>query len=227
MEKNPIDGLKQQLITVAHQLAEKGLLFRGEHANLSARAGDQVLLSRGGHVSQLGSNDFVLLDLEGKVRNGNLESTNAEIVDMHIRVYQVRPDIGSIIHCHAPHVTAFAVAQQPLPLAYEPLLRFGHAEPTPVVPWAPRGSAASVQGIVDAVDGHPSLQAVMLANHGVLAFGRDPMLAAQFLATLDEAAELILAASLIGGAKPLPPEAFEEVQTRMRQFAGGTGAAVH
>ena len=227
MENTQLDAVKRQLITVARQLAEKGLLFRGEHANLSARIGEQVLLTRGGHVSQLGNDDFVLLDMNGKVQTGSLESTNAEIVDMHTRVYQVRPDIGSIIHCHAPHVTAFAVAQQPIPLAYEPLLRFGHAEPTPVVPWAPRGSAASVQGIIDAVDGHPSLQAVMLANHGVLAFGRDPMLAAQFLATLDEAAELVLAANLIGGAKPLPAAAFEEVQTRMRQFAGAPGAAVH
>lgn len=227
MEKSQIKAVKQQLISVARQLAEKGLLFRGQHANLSARVSDQILLTRGGHVSQLGADDFVLLDLEGRIQEGGLESTNAEIVDMHTRVYQVRPDIGSIIHCHAPHVTAFAVAQQPMPLAYEPLLRFGHAEPTPVVPWAPRGSTASVQGIINAVDGHPSLQAVMLANHGVLAFGRDPMLAGQFLTTLDEAAELILAASLIGGAKSLPSAAFEEVQTRMRQFAGAVDSAVH
>lgn len=77
-----------------------------------------------------------------------------------------------------------------------------------MIPWAPRGSDASVQGIVDAVKSKPGVSAVLLANHGVLAFGKSPSETAQLLATLDEAAELILNARLIGGEKPLPDEAF-------------------
>jgi L-ribulose-5-phosphate 4-epimerase len=179
MHQTPAADVGRQLIAASRQMARKGLFFRGEHANLSARSGDRIWLTRGGQVSRIGPDSFVILDLQGNIQSGSLEATNAEIVKMHTRVYQARGDVGSIIHCHAPNVTACAVAGQPMPLAYEPLLRFGHAEATPVVPWAPRGSSASVQGIVDAVKDRPALQAVMLANHGVLAFGEDPEQAVQ------------------------------------------------
>ncbi|WP_369681865.1 class II aldolase/adducin family protein [Alicyclobacillus macrosporangiidus] len=51
---------------------------------------------------------------------------------------------------------------------------------------------------------HPGLPAVLLANHGVLAFASDPMQTARLLATLDEAATLALWAQAVGGAKSPP-----------------------
>lgn len=144
---------------------------------------------------------------------------NAEIVEMHTAVYRAQESVGGIIHCHAPYATVFALAHQEIPVAYEPLLRFGLTEAIPVVPWAPRGSEESVQGIVSIVKNHPGLAAVLLANHGVLAFTSSPNEAAQLLATLDEAAELVLNARALGGEKPLPEKAFEQVRDRMRKFA--------
>jgi L-fuculose-phosphate aldolase len=58
----------------------------------------------------------------------------------------------------------------------------------------------------------------MMANHGVLVFYRDPLETARLLATLDEAAELVLQASALGGAQLLPPAAIEEVRERMAAF---------
>ncbi|MGO9194086.1 MAG: hypothetical protein ACLP8X_37300 [Streptosporangiaceae bacterium] len=55
--------------------------------------------------------------------------------------------------------------------APEPLLRFGQAEPVPVVPLGPRGSEASVRGIASTLGQSPGIGAVLLANHGLLAFG--------------------------------------------------------
>ncbi len=142
----------------------------------------------------------------------------AEIIQMHAAVYRARQSVGGIIHTHAPHATAFAIAHEPIPIVYEPLMRFGMTEPIPVIAWAPRGSDASVQGIVDAVKSKPGISAVLLANHGVLAFGKSPAETAQLLATLDEAAELVLQARLIGGEKPLPFQAFEQIEERKKEF---------
>jgi ribulose-5-phosphate 4-epimerase/fuculose-1-phosphate aldolase len=86
------------------------------------------------------------------------------------------------------------------------------------VPWAPRGSEQSVGAILDRVRATPNLPAVLLANHGVLVFYRDPASTAQLLATLEEAAELVLLARTLGGAKPLPPKALETVESRMAAF---------
>ncbi|RIV23218.1 class II aldolase/adducin family protein [Alicyclobacillaceae bacterium I2511] len=215
-----ISQAKQELIRVASMLRDSGVMFRGEHANLSARvADDRMVLTRGGNVAHLDESSFALVQLDGKVLEGEIAPAQAEIVEMHAAVYRARAQVGSVIHTHAPHATAFAVAHQSIPVVYEPLMRFGITAPVPVVPWAPRGSAASVAGIIAAVQANPGISAVLLANHGVLAFAANPTQTAQLLATLDEAAELILAARQLGGEQPLPEAAFEQIREAMRAFA--------
>ncbi|POB12254.1 class II aldolase/adducin family protein [Sulfobacillus sp. hq2] len=210
---------KQQLVEAAHYLAEHGLLFRGNHANLSAKVGDNhIIMTKGGSIENLTLDDFALVDLNGTVIEGEMEPTMKEIIEMHTGIYRVRDSVGSVIHTHAPHVTAFGVAQKPIPLIYEPLLRFGVSEPIPVVPWAPRGSRASVDSIIEIAQNHPGLPALMMANHGVLVFNDTPMRTASLLGTLDEAAELYIMAASLGGAKELPAQAIDQVKERMMAF---------
>ncbi|MCL6517879.1 class II aldolase/adducin family protein [Alicyclobacillus sp.] len=214
-----VSSAKTELIQAAKVLASSGLLFRGEHANLSARVGEnKVVITRGGSIANLGDDSFAVVTLEGAVVEGELDSVTNEVVEMHTAVYRVRDSVGSVMHVHAPHATVFAVAHQEIPLIYEPLVRFGITESIPVVPWAPRGSEESVSGIVQIVRKHPGLPAVLLANHGVLAFSSSPMQTARLLATLDEAAELALGAQALGGAKTLPKQAYTQVEARMRAF---------
>uniref|UniRef100_UPI0007837312 class II aldolase/adducin family protein n=1 Tax=Alicyclobacillus sendaiensis TaxID=192387 RepID=UPI0007837312 len=170
-------------------------------------------------IERLDENSFALIRLDGQVIEGDIAPVMAEIIQMHAGVYRERPSVGCVIHTHAPHATAFAVAQQPIPVVYEPLVRFGVTEDIPVVPWAPRGSDASVKGIVQIVKERPGVWAVLLANHGVLAFSHTITETVQLLATLDEAAETVLNARMLGGEKRLPDQAFTQIQERMREFA--------
>ena len=213
-----VDNAKKELIQAARHLLASGVLFKGEHANLSARIDDdRVVITKGGSIATLDEDSFASVNLQGEPE-GDIDSVTAEIVQMHTAVYRARASVGSIMHVHAPHATAFAVANQPIPVVYEPLVRFGFTEAIPVVAWAPRGSDASVGGIVRIVEKHPGLAAVLLANHGVLAFTSSPMQTARLLATLDEAAELVLHARLLGGEKALPEQAFAQVKQSMEQF---------
>lgn len=215
-----VDDLTRELIAVSKKMFAAGVMFRGEHANLSARLdNDRMVMTRGGNIGNLGTDDFAVVNLNGAVLSGSVESVLAEVVSMHAAIYRVRPEVGAVIHNHAPHVTAFALAHEPIPAAYEPLLRFGLAQSVPVVPWAPRGSKESVQGIVSIVEENPNLPAVLLANHGVLAFAATPAKTAQLLIALEEAAELVLMARQLGGEKPLPAEALSQVQAHMARHA--------
>lgn len=214
-----IQKAKQEIIQAAVVLRDAGLMYRGHHANLSARlSADTMLMTRGGNVANLDEDSFAVIRTDGTVLEGEVMPAQAEIIQMHAAVYRERDSVGGIIHTHAPHATVFAIAHEPIPVVYEPLMRFGMTEPAPVIPWAPRGSDASVRGIVDAVKSKPGVSAVLLANHGVLAFGKSPADTAQLLATLDEAAELILQARIIGGEKPLPEQAFKQIAERKREF---------
>jgi L-fuculose-phosphate aldolase len=162
---------------------------------------------------------LAVLDLDGNLLEGQLASTSAEIVGMHAVVYRLRPDVGAVIHTHSPMVSTYAMAHQPLPIHYEGLLRLGVSEDIPVAAWGPRGSRESIVHIEEALQAHPHAPAVLLANHGLLAWGADQASVAQLIVSLEEAAEMMLLAARLGGSKPFPPGALEQVRERMRAFA--------
>jgi L-ribulose-5-phosphate 4-epimerase len=162
---------------------------------------------------------LAILDLDGNLLEGQLASTSAEIVGMHAVVYKLKPDVQAVIHTHSPGVTTYAMAHKPLPIHYEGLLRMGVSEDIPVAAWGPRGSRESITHIEEALTAHPDAQAVLLANHGLLAFGKDQGAAAHLIISMEEAAEMMLWAERIGGSRPFPPVALEQVRARLRAFA--------
>ncbi len=204
--------------TAARYLFDAGVMSHAGHANLSARlAVDRFALTTTGIVRDLHPDQVATIDLQGRVLEGELSPENAEIVAMHAVVYRSRPDAGGIIHTHSPAATGFALANKELPCRAEPLLRFGQAEAIPVVPWGPRGSEISVRAIASVLEQHPTTSAVLLANHGLLAFSTDPMTTARLVVAIEEAAEAEIAATALGGAVDFPPGALEQVRRSMNQ----------
>jgi L-fuculose-phosphate aldolase len=210
------------LVTAVKRLFAAGVMSHSGHGNLSARLPDErMLLTATGVLAGITADDFAVVGFDGTEHDGNLQSGSREIVGMHAVVYRERPEVGAVIHTHSPAVTGFAVAGRALPCRYEALLRFGQASDVPVVPWAPRGSPESVAGIAEALRADPRTSAVMLGNHGLLAFGPGPSAAADLVIALEEGAEAEWRAAALGGSAPLPPDALEAVLHSISAAASG------
>jgi L-ribulose-5-phosphate 4-epimerase len=212
---------RQAILTSAELLVRSGVLSHSNHGNSSVRLpdGHSMLITGVSSLMNQSPETLAVLDLDGNVLEGNLASTSAEIVSMHAVVYRLKPDVGAVIHTHSPMVSTYAMAHQPMPIHYEGLLRQGVSEDVPVAAWGPRGSRESVSNIEDTLRAHPDASAVLLANHGLLAFGRDQSRAAHLIISLEEAAEMMLRAAALGGSKPFPPGALQQVREHMRAFA--------
>jgi len=212
--------LKEQIVQAAQQLFQAGVMSHSGHGNISARlpGTEQMLVTSQGNITHLKAEQLSVVTFDGDVLDGAMEPTAREIIAMHAGVYRTRSDIGAIIHTHSPHVTSFALAHEPLPCVYEALLRFGITEDVPVAAWGPRGSQASVQAIVEQLQRHPQIAAVLLANHGLLAFARDPLQTARLIIAMEESAELTMGARSLGGEKPFPQGALEQERTHMKRF---------
>jgi L-fuculose-phosphate aldolase len=204
-----------RLCEAARQLFVAGVMSHSGHANLSVRLDAERFLLSPGWVRDLRPEQLAVLDLEGQLLEGELRAAGAEIIAMHGIVYRARPWVGAVIHTHSPAATAFAVAHRPLPCRTEPMLRFGQPEEVPVVPWGPRGSDVSVQGVADVLDRRPTTSAVLLANHGLLVFGPDPEAATQLVIAIEESAEAELAARALGGGVDFPEGALAAVRASM------------
>lgn len=206
----------QQLIQAAARLVASGVVSASGHGNLSARAeGERMVLAAGASLRDLGPKHLGVVGFDGSDAAVEVEASAREIIPMHGEVYRQRGDIGALVHVHSPAATAFAVAARPLPCRYEGLLRFGQADDVPVVPWAPRGSPESVRGILDTLARAPGTWAVLLGNHGVLAFGPDVATAADVAIAVEEAAEAEWRAAALGGSAPFPPGALDAVRASM------------
>jgi L-fuculose-phosphate aldolase len=212
--------LRAQLVQAAELLLKSGVMQASGHGNMSARLdGDRMLLTRrGGTIPGMTAGDLLEVTFDGRARGGELYPDAREIVGWHRGVYRERADAGAVIHTHPPHASAFALAHEPLPCAYEALLRVGVTDAIPVAGWAPRGSPEHVANIVARLREHPTAPAVLLGNHGLLAFAADPVAAARLVIIVEEAAQMTLAARRLGGAQPFPPGALEAERAHLARF---------
>lgn len=193
---------REQMVEAAEVLARSGVMSHTGHINFSSRLDDsRMLLTSSGLIDELSAERLAVVRLDGEVEEGEITHSTGHIVGMHVAVYRGREDAHAVLHTHSPHITAFALAQRPLSCRYEPLLRRGQREEVPVIPWAPRGSESFLQGIADTAASRADTSAVLLANHGVLAFASSPMAVVKLLITLEEAARAELHAVALGGAK--------------------------
>lgn len=193
---------REQMVEGAGVLARSGVMSHTGHINFSARIDEsRILLTSSGLIDELRADRLAVVRGDGEVEEGEITPSTGHIVGMHFAVYRERPDVHAVLHTHSPGLTAFALAHRPLSCRYEALVRRGQTDEVPVVPWAPRGSEGFFGGIADMVAARAGTGAVLLANHGVLAFSSSPMATVKLLITLEEAALAELHAVALGGAK--------------------------
>ena len=158
-------GIKGEIVRVAHMMSDRGLVGTYE-GNISARRGDRMFVTPAAHSKELLTEAQVITcDLAGNVVDGELNPTSE--VPMHARCYEMRPDIGAVVHCHAPFATAFAQARLPVESRISPefLTIFGK------VPLLRYGRPGTLDIIADLPEYIDDYDVFLLANHGVLAVG--------------------------------------------------------
>lgn len=219
MSAQTVGQLRQELVAAGQTLVNARVLSPSLHGNMSARVPgtDRILLTSTSSLADVRPENLTLLNIDGQVIEGKLDPTTHEIVLMHTAIYQKRPDVGGVIHTHSPHATSFAVANRPLELYSEALVRFGVESAIPVAAYAPRGSRESVSNILDNVG--PATRAVLLQNHGILTFAETVTAARTLVLVMEEAAQAAINASLLGGATTIPSEMLGVTRQRVEEYA--------
>lgn len=216
-------ALVDQLIDATERVLAGGAIGANGHGNLSIRVpgADEMYFTSASTLKGLGPGGIARVGLDGSLIEGQLPPIQGAVVDMHTSRYRASDEVGCVIHTHSPFATAFAVARKPIDCWIEALAMFGLADGVPVTGYAPRGSAAAVADISATV--RPGVPAVLLANHGVLVFHRNPDLAILVGSVVEEAAQAALNATLLGGPVAIEPAMREAaLQRAMALAADGT-----
>ncbi|CAN5417137.1 class II aldolase/adducin family protein [soil metagenome] len=198
----------------ARRLAREGLLV-GTAGNVSLRIGDLVAVTASGVVlGEVTADDVVVVRRDGTPVEGDLAPTSE--LDLHLGVYADRPEVGAVVHTHAPYSTAVSCVLDELPVLHYQHLVLGGA--TRVAPYATFGTPELADHVRAALAGR---QAALMANHGSVAVGASLDEAVEHAVLLEWLAALHHRACALGTPRPLSDE--EQTAVVLAAVARGYG----
>ena len=204
---------RRDLIRICHLMYERSYVVSSD-GNVSVRLDDGRILATPTMTckGRMSEDQLAITYIEGKQLNDRRASSE---LAMHLLIYRERPDIKAVCHAHPPHGTAFAVAGLAIdqPILSEVILTLG------CVPLAGYGTP-STEELSNAM--RPLLKhhnALLMANHGAVAYGVDLWQAWDRLETLEHTAKIAILSRVLGGSKNLPPDAIEKL-INVREAAG-------
>ena len=155
---------------------------------------------------------LAVTDLDGKALSDKKASSE---LAMHLLIYKMRPDINAVCHAHPPHGTAFAVAGLAIdaPILSEVILTLGCV---PLTDYGTPSTNELTESMKPFVAHH---NALLMANHGAVAYGADLWQAFDRLETLEHTAKIAILSRALGGANDLPRDAIEKL-INIREKAG-------
>src|ERR671929_970241 len=204
---------RREIVRVGHLMYERAYVVSSD-GNISVRLDDGRVVATPTQTGKgrMTEEMLAVTDLEGRPLNDRRASSE---LAMHLLIYRERPEINAVCHAHPPHVTAFAVAGLPIdqPILSEVILTLG------CVPLASYGTP-STDELTEAMQ--PLVQhhnALLMANHGAVAYGADIWQAWDRLETLEHTARIAILSRVLGGSRNLSPDAIEKL-INVRESAG-------
>src|SRR2546421_6973100 len=192
---------RRDLIKICHLMYERSYVVASD-GNVSVQLDDERVLAtptmtcKGRMTEDL----IAITDLEGRALNDRKVSSE---LAMHLLIYRERAEVKAVCHAHPPHGSAFAVAGLAIdqPILSEVILTLG------CVPLAEYGTPSTdelTEAMRPLVKHH---NALLMANHGAVAYGSDLWQAFDRLETLEDTSRIAILARILGGCKNLPADA--------------------
>lgn len=124
-----LEALKEDLVAANRILAHYGVLDAFGHVSARHPADtDRFLISRSRAPELVAAADVMVLDLDCNPADGDTRQPYLERF-IHGEIYRTRPDVGAIVHSHAPAVIPFAASSVALRPIYHMASFLGRGAP--------------------------------------------------------------------------------------------------
>ncbi|MDR3345495.1 MAG: class II aldolase/adducin family protein [Oscillospiraceae bacterium] len=177
-----INEAKLAVIAAGHRLKETGLIAR-TWGNISARVDDKhfVITPSGMSYERLTPDDIVLVETETLSYEGAVKPSSEK--GIHATVYKKRPGAQFVIHTHQADASMVcALRAGIMDIAPDSRERFGLC--VPLAGYGLPGTGKLRRGVEKAMD-ETEGQAVLMAHHGAVVWGKDSDDAFQTAAELE------------------------------------------
>src|SRR5947207_6948506 len=196
---------RREIVNIGRLLYERSYVVSSD-GNVSVRLDDGRIVATPTQTckGRMTEDSLAVTDSEGRPLDERRVSSE---LAMHLLIYREREDVRAVCHAHPPHGSAFAVAGLAIdqPILSEVILTLG------CVPLAEYGTP-STDELTNAM--RPLVKhhnALLMANHGAVAYGSDLWQAFDRLETLEHTAKIAILSRALGGSRNLPPDAIEKL----------------
>jgi L-fuculose-phosphate aldolase len=209
----PLSKLKDEICDIGRRIYNKGFAA-GNDGNISFRLGPNEVLCTPTQICKgfMKPSDLCIVDMEGNQLAGH-RKRSSEVL-LHLTIMKERPDVKSVVHCHPPHATAFAVAREPIPQCVLPEVEVFLGD-VPITRYETPGG----QKFADTVK--PFVQkssVVILANHGTVSFGESVEKAYWWTEILDAYCRILMLAKDLGRVTYLTKDETQELLDLKKQW---------
>ena len=219
-----LTSLREQVYEANIGIYRAGLvtMHSGNASGIDAARKLVVIKPSGVDYEKMSPELLVVTDLEGKkVQTGEPGDRFNPSVDLphHLYLYRNCPDIGGVIHTHSNYATSFALLGRSLPV-YLTAIADEFGDEIPCIPYTDNIGDHIGQAIVKVRNRAP---AVLLANHGVFAFGKDVRSALKAAVMLEDVSKTCHLALLLGKPEAIPAEEVRKWYDRYHSTYGQPG----
>ena len=200
--------IKEQICDVCRKMWQLGWVAAND-GNVTAMLDDGTLLATptGMSKSFITPEKLIRIDRAGNILEAPNGLRPSSETKMHLRCYDKRSDVRSVIHAHPPGATGFAVAHKAMDMynMIEDVAAIGS------VPLTPYGTPSTYE-VPDAIEPYLEEHDVMLLeNHGALAVGSDVITAFYRMESLELWAKITINAVILGGSRDISRENIQKL----------------
>lgn len=190
---------REDIVEIGRLMFQKSWIAAND-GNVTIRLDEQRILATptGLCKGMMRVNDIVIVDSCGAKLSGSRDPTTE--IAMHLKIYELRPDVNAVVHAHPPVATGFAAAGRALNIAVLPEVVVGLGS-VPLAAYGLPGTPALTEPMIPLIAGHDAL---LMANHGAVCYGDDVYQAYFRMETVEHFARILLVAELLGGPNALP-----------------------
>ena len=198
--------LKQEICEIGDRLYKRGFAAAND-GNITYRVSEnEVLCTPTMHCKGfLKPEDICLVDMEGNQLAGNKKRSSEAL--LHLKIMKTRPDVKSVVHCHPPHATAFAIAREPIPQCVLPEVEVFLGD-VPIAKYETPGGDELASTILPFVK---NSNVIILANHGTVSYGETVERAYWWTEILDAYCRMLILAKSLGNVHYLNRDQSKEL----------------
>lgn len=188
-----VHKVKEDICDIGRRIYNKGFAAAND-GNITVRVSENEVLCTPTMHSKgfLKPDDICTIDMTGKQTAGRKKRSSEAL--LHLEIYRLRPELKSVVHCHPPHATAFAVAREPIPQCVLPEVEVFLGD-VPITKYETPGGQAFADTIRPFV---AKTNVIILANHGTVSFGETVERAYWWTEILDAYCRILMLAKSLG-----------------------------